>query len=63
MLTGDGKLRLETPRDQEGSFEPVFLPKYARRVTPFSSASWRRVGTRFWMKLFNDLKTGGVMTS
>ena len=33
VLTGDGKLRIETPRDRDGSFEPVLLPKHARRFT------------------------------
>lgn len=29
VLTGDGKLRIETPRDRDGSFEPL-LPKHAQ---------------------------------
>ena len=33
VLTGDGKLRIETPRDRDGSFEPVLVPKHARRFT------------------------------
>ena len=35
VLTGDGKMRIETPRDREGSFEPLLLPKHARRFTAF----------------------------
>jgi transposase-like protein len=35
VLTTDGKLRIETPRDREGSFEPVLVPKHARRFTGF----------------------------
>ena len=35
VLTGDGKVRIETPRDREGSFEPLLLPKHARRFTAF----------------------------
>ena len=35
VLTGDGKLRIATPRDREGSFEPLLLPKHARRFTAF----------------------------
>jgi len=31
LLTGDGKLRIETPRDRDGGFEPLLLPKHARR--------------------------------
>src|SRR5208283_4761230 len=33
VLTGDSKLRIETPRDREGSFEPLFVPKHVRRFT------------------------------
>jgi transposase-like protein len=29
VLTGDGKLRIETPRDRAGSFEPLLVPKHA----------------------------------
>jgi len=35
VLTGDGPLRIATPRDRDGSFEPVLLPKHARRFTAF----------------------------
>jgi putative transposase len=35
VLTGDGKLRVETPRDRDGSFEPVLIPKHERRFTGF----------------------------
>ena len=35
VLTGDGQLRIETPRDRDGSFEPLLLPKHARRFTAF----------------------------
>jgi transposase-like protein len=38
VLTGDGKLRIETPRDREGSFMPVLLPKHARRFTAFDDS-------------------------
>jgi len=38
VLTGEGKLRIETPRDREGSFEPVLLPKHARRFTAFDDS-------------------------
>ena len=27
VLTGDGRLRIETPRDRDGSFEPLLVPK------------------------------------
>jgi transposase-like protein len=35
VLTGGGKVEIETPRDREGSFEPLLLPKHARRFTVF----------------------------
>ena len=38
VLTGDGKLRIATPRDREGSFEPLLLPKHARRFTAFDDS-------------------------
>jgi putative transposase len=38
VLTGDGKLRIETPRDRDGSFAPVLLPKHARRFTAFDDS-------------------------
>src|SRR5271170_347351 len=38
VLTGDGRLRIETPRDRDGSFEPVLLPKHARRFTAFDDS-------------------------
>ena len=33
VLTGDGKIRIETPRDRDGSFEPLLVPQHARRFT------------------------------
>jgi putative transposase len=38
VLTGDGKVVIETPRDREGSFEPLLLPKHARRFTAFDDS-------------------------
>jgi hypothetical protein len=38
VLTGDGKLRIETPRDRDGSFVPLLLPKHARRFTAFDDS-------------------------
>jgi putative transposase len=35
VLTDDGPLRLEIPRDRAGSFEPVLIPKHERRFTGF----------------------------
>ena len=35
VLTEDGPLRMEVPRDREGSFEPLLTPKHERRFTGF----------------------------
>ena len=35
VLTDAGSLRIEVPRDREGSFEPVLIPKHERRFTGF----------------------------
>ena len=35
VLTDDGSLDLEVPRDRAGTFEPQLIPKHARRFTGF----------------------------
>ena len=35
VLTEDGALRIEVPRDRDGSFEPILIPKHERRFTGF----------------------------
>ena len=35
VLTDDGPLRLDIPRDRDGSFEPLLIPKHERRFTGF----------------------------
>jgi transposase-like protein len=35
VLTDDGPLRIEVPRDRDGSFEPLLIPKHERRFTGF----------------------------
>jgi len=35
VLSEDGPLRIEVPRDREGSFEPLLIPKHERRFTGF----------------------------
>ena len=35
VLTDDGPLAIEVPRDREGTFEPRFIPKHERRFTGF----------------------------
>jgi len=38
LLTDEGKLRIEVPRDRAGSFEPQLIPKHQRRFTGFKPA-------------------------
>ncbi len=35
VLTEDGPIRIEVPRDRDGSFEPLLMPKHERRFTGF----------------------------
>ena len=35
VLTDEGPVRIEVPRDREGSFEPQIIPKHERRFTGF----------------------------
>ena len=35
VITDDGPLALEIPRDRDGSFEPLLIPKHERRFTGF----------------------------
>ena len=35
VLSGEGPLRIEVPRDREGSFEPLLIPRHERRFTGF----------------------------
>ena len=35
VLTDDGTVDIDVPRDREGSFEPVLIPKHERRFTGF----------------------------
>jgi transposase-like protein len=35
IRTEDGPLRIEIPRDRDGSFNPILIPKHERRFTGF----------------------------
>ena len=35
VLTEDGPLRIDVPRDRQGGFEPLLIPKHERRFTGF----------------------------
>lgn len=35
VLTDDGPLRVEVPRDRDGTFAPILIPKHERRFTGF----------------------------
>jgi len=45
VLTGDGPIRLDIPRDRNGSFSPILIPKHERRYTGFDDKS---LGKRFF---------------
>ena len=36
--TGEGPVRIEVPRDRDGSFEPILIPKHERRFTGFDDS-------------------------
>ena len=35
VQTGEGPVRIDVPRDRDGSFEPILIPKHERRFTGF----------------------------
>ena len=35
VLTDEGSVRIEVPRDRDGTFEPILIPKHERRFTGF----------------------------
>ncbi|WP_436972109.1 transposase, partial [Paraburkholderia caribensis] len=35
VITDRGVVRVELPRDRDGSFEPILIPKHERRFTGF----------------------------
>ena len=35
MLAEDGPLRVDIPRDRDGNFEPILIPKHEHRFTGF----------------------------
>jgi putative transposase len=39
VITDDGPMRIEVPRDREGSFEPQIIGKHERRFTGFDQRS------------------------
>jgi transposase-like protein len=40
VLTDDGPIAVEIPRDRHGTFEPQLIPKHARRLAGFDDRSW-----------------------
>jgi putative transposase len=38
VQTGEGPVRIEVPRDRDGSFEPILIPKHERRFTGFDES-------------------------
>src|SRR3954463_16678666 len=37
IITGEGAVRVEIPRDRDGSFNPILIPKHERRFTGFDN--------------------------
>src|SRR6202522_4555772 len=35
VLTGDGPIRIDVPRDRDGTFQPILISKHERRFTGF----------------------------
>lgn len=35
VLTGNGPVRIDVPRDRDGTFQPILIPKHERRFTGF----------------------------
>ena len=46
ILTDAGALRIDVPRDREGTFEPQLIGKHERRFTGFDDLNLRHVRTR-----------------
>ena len=46
VLTDVGALRIDVPRDREGTFEPQLIGKHERRFTGFDDLDLRHVRTR-----------------
>ena len=46
VLTDVGALRIDVPRDREGTFEPQLIGKHERRFTGFNDLDLRHVRTR-----------------
>jgi transposase-like protein len=40
VLTEDGPIRVEVPRDRDGSYEPILIPKHERRFTGFGKCEF-----------------------
>ena len=38
MQAGEGPVRIEVPRDRDGSFEPILIPEHERRFTGFDES-------------------------
>ena len=56
VLTEDGPVRIAVPRDRDGDFEPILIPKHARRFTGCpSSPSARRAFS--WLRRFSSSRS------
>ena len=63
-----GPVTIQVPRDRDGTFTPVIVPKRHRRLTHLRGHRrdlGRRAGTggegvKFWMSVLTDIKNRGV---
>jgi putative transposase len=45
VVTKHGKITIEVPRDRDGTFEPILIPKHSRRFTVSAPST---TGYRYW---------------
>jgi transposase-like protein len=56
-------LELAVPRDRAGTFEPVLVPKPCGPRDTLGIWMEQTEGAKFWLKVFNDLKTRAPTSS
>jgi hypothetical protein len=62
VQTGEGSVRIEVPRDRDGSFEPILTPKHEPRFTGFEETSIALCARGMTMReIQGDLPTASVV--
>jgi putative transposase len=59
--TEDGSLRIEVPRDREGSFEPLLIGKHERRVTGFDDKTVAMYARGMTVREIHDIRIRPAM--